>query len=366
MFGPEQLSKKISSALEDSSPKPASTMPLSLRAERALECSEKNQNLPFNSLPPEVLQAVFSEEAESSCRYYARLFRMRNVCKYWMERIDSTPGLWRFISSIYHPELQAMVLRNSKTQTLLVEYTERILENDPSGQKKMQAFASLMRPTASRWHTLNYDPALNSKADITLDELVTVLNSSPSLGYLSLVETSFGPGAEDAQNSFPNKISLPQLNHLDVYQLSVEPLSLLLDRIEAPSLGYFSIEGGYTVDENPKITLGYSSWQAAISERFHYRRAKQKTKHLTSSSQLGPAGECMWLLPKLTKLRLDHQLLRNGGLGDVLRLVKIRKYAEQAEMAKELTINGPPHDIGSSLVKTLCRSIDLVEICPPK
>ncbi|KAG8916953.1 hypothetical protein FRC00_014213, partial [Tulasnella sp. 408] len=287
-------------------------MPLSLRTERALARSEKNHKLPVNRLPPEVLQVVFSEEAEYSWGYYARLFRLRNVCKYWMEVVDSTPGLWRLISSIHLPELQSMILRNSKTQTLLVEYNERILENDPSGAEKMEAFASLMRPTAFRWRKLDYYPALNStsvawmlslpfhnlhhlvidgdtwnrydqqidavglqtlrvtrgllnwlslsgltllkldETDITLNELVAVLSASPNLDYLSLVETSLELGAEDAQNSSPNKILLPRLNHLDVYQFSVGSLSLLLDRIEAPSLGYFSIEGGYTADEEPE------------------------------------------------------------------------------------------------------------------
>ncbi|KAG8929974.1 hypothetical protein FRC01_003451 [Tulasnella sp. 417] len=305
--------KKVSSVSEEPSPEPGPTTPrTSLQAEReawsAQALSEHHQTLAIKNLPQEVLEVMFSEEAASPWGDYQPLFCLRAVCKDWMEIIDSTPDLWRAIKSIFHPEFQAMILRNSRKRTLFVTYDERLWTTDPSGEEKMEAFASLMRPTADRWRELKYYPVWNSKSagwmlslpfhnlhrldvqgdgliahrqpldapklqtlavthgslqwrsfsglislileqtDATLNDFVAVLQASPGLYYLSLKKTWLKLEAEDPQDAAISKILLPKLHHLFVYRSSARSLSLLLDRIEAPDLGHFSITQRYKYD----------------------------------------------------------------------------------------------------------------------
>ncbi|KAG9028007.1 hypothetical protein FS837_004017, partial [Tulasnella sp. UAMH 9824] len=119
---------------------------------------EKNQNSPIKNLPPEVFEVIFGEDDGFYWPWgrYQRLFQLRKVCKYWMEIIDSTSGLWTSIRSYLHPEVQAMIIRNSKKQPLFVQYDERIWERVSTGEEKMEAFATLMKPTTSRWQELEY------------------------------------------------------------------------------------------------------------------------------------------------------------------------------------------------------------------
>ncbi|KAG8929973.1 hypothetical protein FRC01_003450, partial [Tulasnella sp. 417] len=264
--------------------------------------------MPIHNLPREVLEMIFSEEAGFGRSYYHRLFRLRSVCKYWMEIIDSTTELWRQIRLILHPELQAMILRNSRDRTLFVEYDERIWPMDSSRQAKMAAFASLIEPTTSRWKELQYGPASDSSNDTwilsrsfpnlhslsiveytwkdphrrldapklqrlsvdygslnwkslsgltyldlnhtnaTLGEFVAVLQASPQLSFLAVQKTQLRFEQEDLQTAAVSKISLPQLHSFYACGSKAQSLSLLLDWIVAPPLRNFHIREQYKKD----------------------------------------------------------------------------------------------------------------------
>ncbi|KAG9032447.1 hypothetical protein FS837_002735, partial [Tulasnella sp. UAMH 9824] len=251
------------------------------------------QQPPIHHLPPEVLCAVFLPLAVC----YRDLFRARMVCKYWVEVIDSTPELWTSVSNGLHSELQAMIIRNSGNQLLEVDYNECYWLGDSKREHKIAKYAWLMKPTASRWHTLTYHQwqgeiwplslplhnlqridmkvlAPNSQrstldapkllyvninhvaldlsslsrlqflilqaVDCNLDELTAVLRTSPGLKELSLKQMSPRIGTRGLPSSYMSKIHLPQLRNLHISGVLAESSSFLLDRIKAPSLEIFN------------------------------------------------------------------------------------------------------------------------------
>ncbi|KAG8960653.1 hypothetical protein FRC00_014459 [Tulasnella sp. 408] len=261
-----------------------------------LNLFHQSQQPPIHSLPPEVLHLVFLQFAG----YYRHLLRFRLVCKYWAEVINSTPELWILISSQFHPELQAMIIQNSRDHFLQVDYDETWWEGDPENKDRLAAFARLIEPSASRWQTLAYCrmggsesgtwplslplhnlerieingstwnaqrptldapklsqvdirlPSVNLRAlcglqslslkatNSTLDELMTILRASPGLYHLSLTRTLLEDGTERLPSSYTRKIRLSRLCYLHISGALAESSSFLLNWIEAPSLEMFN------------------------------------------------------------------------------------------------------------------------------
>ncbi|KAG8960651.1 hypothetical protein FRC00_014457 [Tulasnella sp. 408] len=270
--------------------------PATHETKAALEPSHHSQRPPIYGLPPEVLHLVFLPGAGFYHGHYTQLFRSRMACKYWAEVIDSTPELWKFISNRFHPELQAMIIRNSGNQLLDMVYDETCWKGDPEKEDKMAAFAYLMKPSATRWRTLAYCQADDSEGDTwplslplynlkrihidglawsderptldapklryvdirrcsvnlgslsglqilileftssTLNELMDILRASPGLQELSLNQMILEIGTEGLPNPHMSKIHLPQLRNLYISGALAESSSFLLDRIEAPNL----------------------------------------------------------------------------------------------------------------------------------
>ncbi|KAG8918416.1 hypothetical protein FRC01_001869 [Tulasnella sp. 417] len=267
-------------------------------APERFHCDEKS---PIHNLPPEVLHAIFLQVAGDYRGYYWRLLRLRMVCNYWMEVIDSTPGLWNLISTGLHPALQAMILQNSGNHLLNVEYDEMFWGQEPETEYE---FAWLMESSASRWQTLEYHRGNGSRNDtwlsslplhslqrieiygfpstdqrLTLDapklsyvvlgrcslnwsslsalqvlslestyptfnELTAVLQASPGLSSLSLRETWQESGMEDPLISQASRhIQLSRLRTLEIEGQLTRSTSFLLEYIEAPSLETFTVAG---------------------------------------------------------------------------------------------------------------------------
>ncbi|KAG8922547.1 hypothetical protein FRC00_007308 [Tulasnella sp. 408] len=257
-----------------------------------------SQQPPIHSLPPEVLHLVFLRF--TGYYMYRRRLRFRLVCKYWAEVINSTPELWTLVSVGFHPELQAMIVRNSGNRLLEVDYDETWWEEDPGNKDRLAAFSRLIEPSASRWRTLAYHrmedsesgtwplslplhslerieidgstrnaqrptldapklshvdvrlPSVNLRSlcslqslrlkatNSTLDELVTILRASPGLHTLSLTKTLLENGTEGLPSSYTTKIRLPRLCYLHISGPLAESSSFLLNSIEAPSLEMFN------------------------------------------------------------------------------------------------------------------------------
>lgn len=283
----------------------------SLCAESTMEIYEQNQKLSIKNLPPEVFEVVFGEDAGFCWGHHGRLFRLRNVCRYWTEVIDSTPGLWRPIRSILYPELQAMIMRNSKKQPPLVEYDERIWERVPMGEERWKhlnlAWSQLLLGDRN-WITVRSGrkvtngsyPSLSITSDIydsteiigrnkdtmdtpklshlsvccwslnwqafsglqklfldstnpTLNELMAMLQGSPGLRFLGLDKTWLPVKTEGIP--IINKIFLLRLHYLRILRSSAQSLSMLLDSIEAPSLSYFIVEQRYKSNPEDRTAL---------------------------------------------------------------------------------------------------------------
>ncbi|KAG8910777.1 hypothetical protein FRC00_007571 [Tulasnella sp. 408] len=263
---------------------------------------------PIRRLPLEVLREVFLPLGVC----YKYLFCARMVCKYWAKVIDSTPELWTWVTNWLHPKLQAMIIRNSGNQLLEVEYTEWYWEEHP---EKLAEYARLMKPTASRWHTLTYRQSRGSESnswplslplhnferiemkglptnyqrptldapklqyvdinygsvnlrylsglrvltlqstDCTLNELTIVLRASPGLTELSLKQMYLDIGAEGLPNSYMNKIHLSQLHNLHISGAPARSGSFLLERIDAPSLELLNARVAFPTDAASQTQL---------------------------------------------------------------------------------------------------------------
>ncbi|KAG8972611.1 hypothetical protein FRC05_009721 [Tulasnella sp. 425] len=77
-----------------------------------------NQSLPIHRLPPELLQIIIGEAYNQEL--YRDLFKIRSVCKYWMEIVDSMHELWTRVSLKHNADLLSMILEKSSTQPLFV------------------------------------------------------------------------------------------------------------------------------------------------------------------------------------------------------------------------------------------------------
>ncbi|KAG9032448.1 hypothetical protein FS837_002736, partial [Tulasnella sp. UAMH 9824] len=252
----------------------------------------------IHSLPPEVLHLVFLPFVGD----YWRLLHLRLVCKYWEKVIDSTPELWKIISTKFHPGLQGIIVRNSGNHSLDVEYDETRWKGDSEKENKMAAFARLLEPSASRWRALIYRRAddfgsdtrplslplhnlerieinglARSNQNLTLDapklssvhvsryslnwrslsglralnlestnstlgDITTILHASPGLQDLSLEETLLVVGTEGLLSSYPSQIRLPRLRSLHISKARVHSILFLLNWIEAPSLETFWVD----------------------------------------------------------------------------------------------------------------------------
>ncbi|KAG8910498.1 hypothetical protein FRC01_006301 [Tulasnella sp. 417] len=201
-----------------------------------------------------------------------------------------------------------MIIRNSRNQLLEVEYNEGFWDGDLEQGDKMAAFIKLVEPSTSRWQTLGYYRARNSESDsrllslplhnlkhiqidgavwrdqgTTLDapklssvtvcrssvnwrslsglqvlilestnpafeDLMTVLQASPGLSYLSLKEMWQEMGTDGPPSPYKRTINLPELRTLQIGGTLTDSTSLLLDCIEAPSLETFTVAGGYKTE----------------------------------------------------------------------------------------------------------------------
>ncbi|KAG8917364.1 hypothetical protein FRC01_002503, partial [Tulasnella sp. 417] len=241
----------------------------------------------IHKFPPELLQTIFCEAIDSS-EYYSSLFSIRSVCKYWKEVIDGTPTLWTVITSTLNRNLVAMALRNSGTQPLSVKYSSGSGEN-------FKKFISLVATSAPRWRQLecnskdrseheqmlslsllqlrslnivgaigiSYEQPLDAPELTTLsvwtvglnwatlsglhsliigntagpsmEELLKILKASLQLESLFLSATSswFTAGYSDPSAT---PVILSRLNTMSCHKFEVQPLSYILDLIEAPNL----------------------------------------------------------------------------------------------------------------------------------
>ncbi|KAG8960654.1 hypothetical protein FRC00_014460 [Tulasnella sp. 408] len=310
-------------------------LPANYETKTELDLFHHSQPPPIHTLPPELLHLVLLPFAGD----YRRLLRFRLVCKYWVEVINSTPGLWIFVSNQFHPEFQAMVIRNSGNHLLEVEYDATWWEEDPESKEKSAAFSRLIEPSASRWQALTYYrtedsesgtwplslplhnlkrieidgstwnaqrptldapklshvdvrlPSVNLRSlcglqsltlestNSTLDELMTILRVSPGLHTLSLTRTLLENGTEGLPSPYTNKIHLPRLRYLYISGALAESSSFLLNWIEAPSLEVFKakVHAPNDAADHTHICQAASRYTGA----FHFL----KTKRLKSTSE---------------------------------------------------------------------------------
>ncbi|KAG8915539.1 hypothetical protein FRC01_003625, partial [Tulasnella sp. 417] len=361
---------------------------------RALECFIRNQKLPVNSLPPELLHAVVRHVGGFYLGQYTQLLGLRVVCKYWKDVIDSTPELWMAIKTQLHPELQAMIIRNSRNQRLSVWYDETVRKNDPAGEVKMATFSSLVEPLASRWEWLTYlqDPRSESASrilslplhhlrridvlrlgwpgrqhpfdapqlsyvninrfslnwrslsglqvlilkatNIALNELMAVLHASPDLRDLSLQQLGLEVRSADALTS--SKIILPHLSSLKFYRNPTQQICLLLDSMETSSLQTFVVAEPYRIESEICNSLCKSA--ARYIGAFPPPRGDEEAR--------------IWILASMRDF--------NFGLGE--RKIIIRNYRLGHG-------NGPQNRLSylTSVVECLdsrmCREMKILELC---
>ncbi|KAG8928738.1 hypothetical protein FRC01_005414 [Tulasnella sp. 417] len=256
-------------------------------------------------LPPEILEHVLCEAAPSNWyhrKYYTSLFRIREVCRRWMDIVDGAPSLWTSVWLEFNLRLVSMILVKSKTQLLSIWYDDQTFAGyDSLPEDHIMSFIDLIGPSANRWeffdyrassyaehgrvlglpldnlHTLNillsgnitYSTALRAPKLKFLDvhrcslnwhsiaslrglridqntngpdlgELIAVLRASPDLQWLWVSRNWPMTATVHSDSQYPPApIFLPKLRGMSFSKLPVVSLSILLDLIEAPSLRTF-------------------------------------------------------------------------------------------------------------------------------
>ncbi|KIO23657.1 hypothetical protein M407DRAFT_214160 [Tulasnella calospora MUT 4182] len=392
-----------------------STTPTNLhvnhKTRTALELVEYNRRPHINSLPPEVLHSVFLPVGGFDQRY-------------WIEVIDSTPELWNSTSSQLHPDLQGMIIQNSRNQLLDVEYDGRAWDIDPERMmKRVAAFASLMKASVSRWQTLKYGPA-HSESDAQILSLpmhnlkrIEIDGPTwrdqywiemPSLEVLRvLVEERTDP--EDYTQLYESVG-----RHIGAFPLpkSQKQARVLLEvgnrettfgvgerRISIWSVPWAGANnGGFKLayiasamkqldnracEEVTMLELACSrkeetgAYLHMVHSRFpwidqvllrdegsHNPGIRAVVQHLSTPLQSESSEE--WLLPKLTKLELDLDHSTDTDIvDDIVELVNKRRGSELTENITELRITMVAGAIDPSMIETLGQSVmlfDLIEV----
>ncbi|KIO33416.1 hypothetical protein M407DRAFT_3968 [Tulasnella calospora MUT 4182] len=353
--------------------------------------TQQNQ-LTINSLPPEVLYDIFLPVAGFYLGHYTRLLRLRVVCKYWKEVIDSTPGLWMAIKLELHPELQAMIIRNSRNHPLNVLWDETIWNNDPAKKAKIAAFSTLMEPSASRWQSLNYRRGLTSETSTqSICPLLDSMETSSLQGFAVAVQYHVEPedctplceSAARYIGAFP----LPQDNEREIeFGLRRRRIAIRNDTWDHGNgpqdrLAYLaSVTNSMDsracrevkiLDLSCREHEEIGGYLRTIHSRFpqiNQILLKEKQtdiavafQHLSSPLQVELAEE--WLLPKLTKLELDLGSSTDARLIDIVaQLVMKRKAADGVEDITELRITSAPGAIGPGMVELFQQSIASFEL----
>ncbi|KIO23656.1 hypothetical protein M407DRAFT_214159 [Tulasnella calospora MUT 4182] len=322
----------------------ASTTPQNLHINHetrtALELVQYNQRRHINSLPPEILHVVFLPVRRFDREYYTCLFTSRMVCKYWMEVIDSTPKLWNSISSRLDPELQAMIMQNSRNRLLVVEYNETVWDSrDRQREKKKAVFESLMKPSASRWQVWN----IAHRTAPSLETLnVKVRQTHDTEDFTQLCE---------AAGRHIGTSPLPQDQNAQVL-------------IRAQNLDMIFSIGGRS------IIIWKPTWIGANGVRGSPAYIASAMKPWTAGF-LNKSGSCIfqvglgeeWLLPKLAKLELHLSCLTDSDVGDsFVELFRRRREAEQTEEITQLRITIFFGKIDPSIVEILRQSVTLFDL----
>ncbi|KIO17756.1 hypothetical protein M407DRAFT_32573 [Tulasnella calospora MUT 4182] len=257
-------------------------------------------------LPTEILEKVLCEAAPLiwyDPSYYRSLFRIRAVCRRWLDIVDEAQSLWTSIWLQFKLDLISMVLVKSKMHLLSIWYDDQTFAGyDSLPEDHISSFIDLVGPSASRWEffdyrassyaehgrvlglpfdnlrrlnillsgNITYASALNTKKltylnvhrcslnwhsisglrNLEIDqntygpdvgELVAVLRASPDLERLEVTRNwpMSATASSDSQHPLP-PIFLPKLREMSFSKLPVVPLSILLDLIEAPNLHRFS------------------------------------------------------------------------------------------------------------------------------
>lgn len=257
-----------------------------------------NNPPPIHRLPLELLSTIIQEV--HSGQSYRMLFAIRFVCSLWMKFIDSSPEFWCSISLEHKPNLLMILLQNSKSMPLSVQYSPDQIDEE---EEQITDFLQLVAPSTGRWKTLEYrshSPAFDERiVSLPLRNLETLVvevrgmptpvhyngfldapklqhikfksftldwRTIPNLRVVELSGIDIGllmnhlhllfkasPSLEslDIKADFPSTTDrnlsdlpqtptlLPKLQRLIVWQLESGPRSRLLNLIDCPNVRHF-------------------------------------------------------------------------------------------------------------------------------
>ncbi|KIO17755.1 hypothetical protein M407DRAFT_32572 [Tulasnella calospora MUT 4182] len=271
-------------------------LPMVASASASIE-HHRNEPSHIHHLPPEVFALIIIEDCDQ--RSYKELFSIRSVCKFWLEVVDATPQLWTTLSLSYCDNLLSLILKNSKSFPLSVQYDDGSCWGRGVQLVSTERITAFLNRTASsfgRWERLRYDASTTSnhskilglplqnlqKLDIALDGNITYttpldapglkdirvhrcsLNwpSITQLRSLDIDQNTEGPTVETIKNvlkaspdievlrigrNWPRPdiivescpIYLPKLRLIYLHKVSIQNYSHLLNVIVAPNLRNF-------------------------------------------------------------------------------------------------------------------------------
>ncbi|KAG8930126.1 hypothetical protein FRC00_001265 [Tulasnella sp. 408] len=130
------------------------------------EAYHGKQPLNIHHLPPEIFALIIIKDCDQ--RSYKELFSIRSVCKFWLEVVDETPQLWTTLSLSYCDNLLSLILKNSKSLPLYVQYDDDSCWGSgfqPVPKEKITAFLNRTASSFGRWERLRYvaSPESNHK-----------------------------------------------------------------------------------------------------------------------------------------------------------------------------------------------------------
>ncbi|KAG8947738.1 hypothetical protein FRC04_010512 [Tulasnella sp. 424] len=224
----------------------------------ALNDRGHNNRAPIHCLPPELLSIIIQEV--HSGQSYRMLFAIRFVCSLWMKFIDSSPEFWCSISLEHKPNLLMMLLRNSKSRPLSVQYSpDRIYEEE----EQITDFFQLVTPSIGRWKTLEYsrywspfDERIISLLLQNLETLIVDLGGIPTpVHYNGFLDA---PKLQQIKfNSFT--LDWRTIPNLRVVELSGIDIGLLVDHLHllfkaSPSLESLDIRADFLFSTNRNLS----------------------------------------------------------------------------------------------------------------
>ncbi|KAG8920140.1 hypothetical protein FRC00_010433, partial [Tulasnella sp. 408] len=180
-------------------------------AAAAAKSLEYGGGVTLRSLPPEILGPVLSEAPASSWynpRYYSSLFKIRSVCKQWMDIVNANPGLWTSIWLASNLNLVKLILIRSKTQLLSVWYDDGLFAGSVSlPESHISSFLDLVSSSSRRWKFLDYRASYYAQHErmlgLPFDEL----------GELNILLSG--------NIAYTSTLTAPRLKSIDVHRCSL-------------------------------------------------------------------------------------------------------------------------------------------------